>query len=49
MVGVVKNAPPPSHPQKLTLGCLITPKFYIVGDIHIKTLSPEGQTSSQGS
>ena len=36
------------HPPKKTLECLSHPKMYMVGDIPIQTLIPEGQTSSQG-
>ena len=28
--------------------CLRSPKMYMLGDIHIQTLSQEGQTSSHG-
>ena len=36
------------NPYKRTLECLSPTKMYMAGDIHIQTLSPEGQTSSQG-
>ena len=46
--GLLKLVERHHTPQKNTLECLSPPQMYMVGDIHIQTLNPEGQTSSQG-